>query len=406
MNNTITLSQLITRLATSTGVDNNSARRFLRAFFATVEDAIADGQTVTIKGIGTFRAVANELSDGKMTVSYTPDQAIAEELNRPFEMFDAVVLADDVNFSDQDKQDDNGTIELTENLETVDVSDRLETVDVSDRIETIDVGDSLETIEETATTTEPEETAVEEYQEEPQESLADRVKTILWPEEEEEKDEEEEEIPSTYIPPVKEKIERPVSKTEPTRTIKDNHADTEDYEDSSEGETDHKKLWIWCGVGIFAVAVIAYLAAVFTTPVDPVSSLIEPTEEVSTEPTETVTEEVKEVSVEDIKTPTVETPAPAKEEPKTTAAPTPAKKEPVYDTVEISLIRLAKKHYGEGSYWVFIYEANRDIISNPNRIRPGQKVVIPDRSTFPGNNIAETKSIAKRKQSEILDKFK
>jgi len=406
MNNTITLSQLITRLAASTGVDNNSARRFLRAFFATVEDAIADGQTVTIKGIGTFRAVANELSDGKMTVSYTPDQAIAEELNRPFEMFDAVVLADDVNFSDQDKQTDYGTIELTENLETVDVSDRLETVDVSDRIETIDVGDSLETIEETATTTEPEEIAVEEYQEEPQESLADRVKTILWPEEEEEKDEEEEEIPSTYIPPVKEKIERPESKTEPTRTIKEDHADTEDYADSSEEETDHKKLWIWCGVGIFAVAVIAYLAAVFTTPVDPVSSMIEPTEEVNTEPTETVTEEVKEVNVEDVKTPTVETPAPAKEEPKTTAAPTPAKKEPVYDTVEISLIRLAKKHYGEGSYWVFIYEANRDIISNPNRIRPGQKVVIPDRSTFPGNSIAETKSIAKRKQSEILDKFK
>ena len=48
MNNTVTLSQLITRLAKATGVDNNTARRFLRTFFATIEETVENGESVTI----------------------------------------------------------------------------------------------------------------------------------------------------------------------------------------------------------------------------------------------------------------------------------------------------------------------------------------------------------------------
>lgn len=389
MNNTITLSQLITRLASSTGVDNNSARRFLRAFFAAIEDALAEGQTVSIKGIGTFRPVDNDLDGGKLSVSFTPDEAIATELNRPFEMFDAVELADDIDFADKTEDVSDDTIEVSENLEPVDDTDKLETIDLSDKIETVDVGESLVTVDDTTTDAKPVEDVPES-----KDSLADRVKTILWPEEEEEKDEEEETIP--YTPPV---TEKPKPQASTKRTILEAREE--------EAEPDHKKMWIWGGIAIVAVAAIAYLAAVFTTPVDPVSTMIGLEENAPEDSAKAVENTMTEINVNEA-APTateVSTPPQPKEEPKAEAAPA-AKKEPVYDTVEISLIRLAKKHYGEGTYWVFIYEANRDIISNPNRIRPGQKVVIPDRSTFPGSNIAETKAIAKRKQSEILDKFK
>jgi hypothetical protein len=38
---------------------------------------------------------------------------------------------------------------------------------------------------------------------------------------------------------------------------------------------------------------------------------------------------------------------------------------------------IAYKYYGSKDLWVFIYEANRDIISNPAKIKTGQKLRIP-----------------------------
>lgn len=43
-----------------------------------------------------------------------------------------------------------------------------------------------------------------------------------------------------------------------------------------------------------------------------------------------------------------------------------------------SLSKIAKEFYGDAKRWKKIFEANRDIISNPDLIRPGQKLVIPD----------------------------
>jgi hypothetical protein len=38
---------------------------------------------------------------------------------------------------------------------------------------------------------------------------------------------------------------------------------------------------------------------------------------------------------------------------------------------------IAYKYYEEKDLWVFIYEANRDVLSHPSRVRPGQKLRIP-----------------------------
>lgn len=42
-----------------------------------------------------------------------------------------------------------------------------------------------------------------------------------------------------------------------------------------------------------------------------------------------------------------------------------------------SLSKIAKQHYGDANQWRRIYEANRDQISNPDLIHPGQKLKIP-----------------------------
>jgi nucleoid-associated protein YgaU len=43
-----------------------------------------------------------------------------------------------------------------------------------------------------------------------------------------------------------------------------------------------------------------------------------------------------------------------------------------------SLSKIAKKFYGDGKQWKRIFEANQDTVKNPDLIRPGQVLKIPD----------------------------
>lgn len=43
-----------------------------------------------------------------------------------------------------------------------------------------------------------------------------------------------------------------------------------------------------------------------------------------------------------------------------------------------SLSKIAKQFYGNASQWRKIYEANKDLIKNPDLIHPGQTFRIPD----------------------------
>ena len=42
-----------------------------------------------------------------------------------------------------------------------------------------------------------------------------------------------------------------------------------------------------------------------------------------------------------------------------------------------SLSKIAKAHYGNANDWKRIFEANRDILKDPDKIFPGQKLNIP-----------------------------
>ena len=64
-------------------------------------------------------------------------------------------------------------------------------------------------------------------------------------------------------------------------------------------------------------------------------------------------------------------------------APPPAPEEPedkaeVYEIVSgDTLGAIAKRYYGKASKYMKIFEANRDIIDDPDKIYPGQKIRIP-----------------------------
>ena len=42
-----------------------------------------------------------------------------------------------------------------------------------------------------------------------------------------------------------------------------------------------------------------------------------------------------------------------------------------------SLSRIAKREYGDAGKWRKIFEANKDVIENPDLIEPGQQLIIP-----------------------------
>jgi len=42
-----------------------------------------------------------------------------------------------------------------------------------------------------------------------------------------------------------------------------------------------------------------------------------------------------------------------------------------------SLSKIAKREYGDANAWNRIFEANTDILKDPNKIYPGQKLKIP-----------------------------
>lgn len=42
-----------------------------------------------------------------------------------------------------------------------------------------------------------------------------------------------------------------------------------------------------------------------------------------------------------------------------------------------SLSKIAKQEYGDANKWPLIFEANKDILKDPNKIFPGQQLKIP-----------------------------
>lgn len=94
------------------------------------------------------------------------------------------------------------------------------------------------------------------------------------------------------------------------------------------------------------------------------------------------------------------TPAPA-------AVPAPAPTI-VKDTVRPGYLLndMAKKHYGNKCFWVYIYEENKAKIANPNRVGPGLVLVIPPAEKYGIDSSSQTSiKAANEKAGKILAKY-
>lgn len=96
---TMSLPQLIDAL-TATGIaDSATIRNFIQEFTAIIEGSLAHGESVSVKGIGTFHAV--EVAD-ELYIEFAPDATLAETVNAPFSIFEPVELPDNLTDADME----------------------------------------------------------------------------------------------------------------------------------------------------------------------------------------------------------------------------------------------------------------------------------------------------------------
>ncbi len=129
MNEKLNTQDLTDWLADKHGMSKKNAESFVKEFFSLIEESLQKGKYVKIKGLGTFRLIEVESREsinintgerfeieGHTKISFTPDPALKEAINKPFSHFEAVPITNDANL--EDICTDNGSNEdETENEE-------------------------------------------------------------------------------------------------------------------------------------------------------------------------------------------------------------------------------------------------------------------------------------------------
>ncbi len=388
MNSTVNLSQLITRLSEITESDPNTARRFLHDFFALIETELVAGNEVDIKGIGTFRRLdGSTAADSTPSVGFIPAESLAEAINAPFAMFEPVELAEGVDEAALAACDTEQPT-LTEEADTESPSPDETSASAEISQEEIQPQDETET--------DPEEIMAED-------NTTEEVAVCTVEATENEVLQDTEQIPgNNYI------------------------AESDDNFDSIGEQAVHRRrprrgLWALAGLifGLSAGYGISWLTAPMPAPdYDYVfEEEVEITAENDAEEASYAETGVDETSENNTITPeAVETgkaatsiqEAPAENETENTIEVEPSNV--VYDTVTKNrfLATMSRAHYGGVmEYWVYIYEANRDKLGNPDRIEPGTRVVIPPMSSFaPEGDTPRARAEAIRLASEIYARFR
>ena len=116
----ISLSSIAEALAAKGGITREAASNFMHAFIKTIEKGLQENGMVKVKGLGTFKLL--EVSDrssvdvntgeriiikGYRKVTFTPDSAMKEFVNRPFAHFEPTELNDGYPEDEEPIMDDN-----------------------------------------------------------------------------------------------------------------------------------------------------------------------------------------------------------------------------------------------------------------------------------------------------------
>lgn len=398
MNAKITFVELVDLIAESTSTTKRVCDLFLRELFSTISQSLINGEQVKIKGVGTFKVTqvkprksydvntgdAIEISAYKK-ITFTPDKSLAEAVNNPFAQFEPVILDDkvtDEKLAEIDQQFPSEYVEPTELPEPPDfpeppalTPDEIPAIEGQPLVSPAAKTHDPVPVKNTQSLDESKDDQIEETKQETPEVPVSTDEKDVTKSEDDETVKADEDVrhaeDAVKVPPVMgrpiagpREEEKPVEsrgrfyRPEPRNAYKP----TEEQLSTRKS----KLPWLWLALAVLALGVAIWLFARGG------SGSVESKQDVIPIEADTV------------------------------AAAEPAV---ITDTVtaQIVLSTLSDKYYDSPWFWVYIYEENKAIISDPNNVRPGTEVVIPPAEKY-GIDAKDPKSLkrAQLKSWEIL----
>lgn len=463
MNNKVTFPELVEQVAQYANTSKRMSELFLKELFATISQSLIDGESVKVKGIGTFKLTevsprksvdvntGEEIEiPGHKKLSFAPDKDMAEAINQPFMHFETEILDDDVT-DDQLAAIDAG--EITEapaddtpvEEETAATEAPAAEAPVAAEEEVVMPPVFVAPVEEP----EPEEAETEaEAPVEPSEEVPAEEDALAEVPVQEPADEPEEEAVSEEEAEIEEETEpEPVTEVEPS-AVAEPEDEAEDAgaegepEAEAEGEMvseeladervgqeiDKRRITRRSLLEGFVVGVVTTLIVTLfayrlylmkgyeATPADEepfvehvstdsVAASEQALTENSTEADadkQKAAEEQKKADEEKKKAEEEKKKAEEEKQKAEAAKPTSANVAAgTTDTIKpgTNLYRMSRKHYGSDKFWVYIYEENKTKYPNPNTIPVGAVLHIPQLEKY-GAKAGDPASIAAAKKKQ------
>lgn len=376
MKQTIAISAFAGMLARQSGYTSDFCEHFVLEMFKTVADALKESNEVTIKGLGQFSV------DESGNVEFSPDPVFAADVNAPFDCFEPEPLDEDVTdeilSADEENISDDSSAKAVENEMEVAAPEN---------------PTDIQSVNQTDLTSE-----------DMTEDMSNNIRPEVV----------EDEIVTDENHNEGKKSEQmtDVGTSEPVYESELSSADTEITEEVGDFNvhicsTRPRKFPIWgfvCGMAVGAIvgAAATYFILVPRGQAESSEEIKKDEQHVAELLGEKITaasaDTMSEVCPDTITTPTVLT---------ETTVPVAEKDTVIYDTVTSTLAQLSRKHFGSYEFWVYIYEENRDVISDPDRVEPNTRVRIPDAKKY-GIDANDKSSIKKAlaKSSEIANERK
>lgn len=459
MNNKVTFPELVEQVAQYANTSKRMSELFLKELFATISQSLIDGESVKVKGIGTFKLTevsprksvdvntGEEIEiPGHKKLSFAPDKDMAEAINQPFMHFETEILDDDVT-DDQLAAIDAG-VPTEAPAEAAPVEK--ETAATEAPAAEAPVAAEEEVVMPpvfVAPVEEPEseeaeteaEVPVEPSEEVPAEEEAPAEVPVQEPADEPEEavsEEEAEPEPVTEVEPSA--VAEPEDEAEDAEVEGEPDAESEmvseELADERVGqEIDKRRITRRSLLEGFVVGVVTTLIVTLfayrlylmkgyeATPADEepftehvaTDSVAAPEQALAENSTEAdadkqkAAEEQKKADEEKKKAEEEKKKAEEEKQKAEAAKPTTANVAAgTTDTIKpgTNLYRMSRKHYGSDKFWVYIYEENKAKYPNPNTIPVGAVLHIPQLGKY-GAKAGDPASIAaaKKKQGEIFN---
>ena len=444
MNNRLSIQDLALILSEQTGKSTEEALRFLQEFIAVVSEGVYNDKLVKVKGLGTFKIIRVEerasvsVNSGERFVipshykfTFTPDKELKELVNKPFSLFDTVELNEEVDFSDVDVSaetsgaeeaaDDSSEEILPDGIpeqaveasQTPEPEVKPEPAVEEEAVPQEEVEAEPESEAETETTPEPEVEAEPEPkaeaettpQEEAKAESEAEAETETTPEPEVEV-EPEPKVEAETTP--QEEAQAEPKPAEPVSSV----SGYKEYRRKRRRSASRKLLFpIACLFVVIVLGIVYIVCLSGRTTVNknwepPMAEVGNPTPEAGMNPVPADSTGVTPPDSASLAADSVVAEPPVVEENQPEETP----KSDILALVTIKagdrLASFAKQYYGHKFFWVYIYQYNQDIISDPNNIPIGTELRIPDPGLY-GIDVTDRSSIDKAAalQSQILGKF-